>query len=292
MKTIDRRNSKPFPVKRRRRRIGRGDIALYVAASIVSLIFIYPFIISIANSFKTDAEATNAPLSLMPSSVTFAAYEQILGTWFPQALMNSVIITVVVTLSRAFINALAGYALSRLDFPGRRIVFMSIIGVLAVPGVVLLIPRFLVVHQLGIYNTYAGMIIPLLCDAAGIFIMKNYFDSIPVSIEEAARIDGAGVFRTFWSVVLPMAMPVVVTILILSFQGSWNELSHFIVAAQDPDLSPLTKAVASLTAGAGGKENRFPLKLAAAAMMTLPVAILFFVFQRRIVKSEAGAIKE
>jgi len=277
---------------RRRRKVRRGDLVLYAAASVLSLLFISPFIISIANSFKTDAQATSDPLSLIPSPVTFAAYEQILGSWFPQALTNSVIITIVVTLSRAFINALAGYALSRLDFPGRRIVFASIIGVLAVPGVVLLIPRFLVVHQLGIYNTYAGLIIPLLCDAAGIFIMKNYFDSIPVSIEEAARIDGAGVFRTFWSIVLPMALPVVVTVLILSFQGSWNELSHFIVAAQDPDLSPLTKAVASLTAGAGGKENRFPLKLAAAAMMTLPVAILFFIFQRRIVKSESGAIKE
>ena len=141
-------------------------------------------------------------------------------------------------------------------------------------GVVLLIPRFLILSELGLYDSYAGMIIPLLSTAAGVFIMKQFFDSIPESIEEAARIDGAGVFRRFWSVVLPMATPALVTIFILSFQGSWNELGHFIVARQSPELNTLTVGVAQLVSGQLGAGNQYPLQLAAAVLMSIPVVVL------------------
>ncbi len=202
----------------------------------------------VATSFKSDAEAVAAPLSLVPATWTTAAYERLfLRSDYPVWFTNSVIVTVCVTLGRVFINSLAGYALARLEFRGRGLVFALLIAVMAVPGVVLLIPKFLVINQLGIYNSYAGLIVPLLADAAGIFIMKNFFESIPRSVEEAARIDGAGPFRTYWSVVLPMATPALITLVILSFQGSWNELSHFIVAAQAPELT---------TAHQGGRRAR------------------------------------
>jgi multiple sugar transport system permease protein len=163
---------------------------------------------------------------------------------------------------------------------------------MAVPGVVLLIPKFLVIRQFGMYDSYYGLIVPLLVDAAGVFIMKNFFESIPVSVEESARIDGASIFRIYWSIVLPMARPALITIFILSFQGSWNELGHFIIAAQSTSLNTLTKGVAQLASGQLGSGNRYPLKLAASVLMTIPVAILFFIFQRRIMNSSAGAVKE
>jgi multiple sugar transport system permease protein len=191
-----------------------------------------------------------------------------------------------------FFNSLAGYALARLRFRGRGVVFAALIAVMSVPTVVLLIPKFLVINQLGIFNSYAGMILPLLVDAAGVFIMKNFFESIPESVEEQARIDGAGTFRIFWSVVLPMATPALVKIIILSFQGSWNELSHFIVSTNDPALTTLTKGVASLASGQLSQGTQYPLKLAAALIMTIPVAVMFFVFQRRIMNSTEGAVKE
>jgi len=157
---------------------------------------------------------------------------------------------------------------------------------------VLLIPKFLVIKSLGIYDSYPGMILPLLVDAAGVFIMKNFFESIPVAVEEAARIDGAGPFRTFWSIILPMARPALVTIFILSFQGSWNELTHFIISTQSPSLVTLTRGVAGLAGGGLSSGNQFPIKLAAATLMTIPVAILFFVFQKRIMNASGGAVKE
>jgi len=201
-------------------------------------------------------------------------------------------VTVFVTAGRVFFNSLAGYALARLNFRGRTIMFAGVIAVMSVPNVVLLIPKFLVINQLGIYDSYVGMIVPLLTDAAGIFIMKNFFESIPPSVEEQARIDGAGTFRVFWSVVLPMARPALVTIIILSFQGSWNELSHFIVSTQSPELTTLTRGVANLASGGLSQGTQYPLKLAAAAIMTIPVAVLFFVFQKRIMNTSEGAVKE
>ena len=267
-------------------------IALYTLLVVLAAIYIYPFLVQLATSFKTDPDAANNPAALIPDPPTTAAYEELFTrSDFPLWTFNSMLITIFVTVGRVFFDSLAGYALARLRFGGRGAVFAAVVAVMAVPSVVLLIPRFLVVNQLGIYNTYVGMILPLLVDAAGIFIMKNFFESIPVSIEEAARIDGAGTFRIYWSVVLPMARPALITLVILSFQGSWNELGHFIVSRSDPDLNTLTTGVAALAAGALGQGTQYPLKLAAALIMTIPVAVLFFVFQRYLMASAEGGVK-
>lgn len=255
--------------------------------------YIFPFIIQVATSFKTDGDAASNPMSIIANPFTTAAYTRLFANSdFPVWGLNSFIVTLIVTIGRVFFNSLAGYALARLKFPGRTVVFALLIAVMAVPGVVLLIPKFLVIKQLGIYDSYAGMILPLLVDAAGVFIMKNFFESIPASVEEAARIDGANTFQTFWHIVLPMARPALMTIIILSFQGSWNELTHFIISTQDPGLTTLTKGVAQLASGQLSQGTQYPLKLAAAALMTIPVAIVFFTFQRQIMNASAGAVKE
>jgi multiple sugar transport system permease protein len=265
----------------------------YAILVVLAVIYIMPFLIQVATSFKTDADATANPVALIPQTWSTAAYKTLfLNSDFPTWLKNSVIVTIFVTLGRVFFNSLAGYALARLHFRGRGVIFAGLVAVMAVPVVVLLIPKFLVINQLGIYDSYAGMIIPLLTDAAGVFIMKNFFESIPASVEEQARIDGAGTFRVFWSIVLPMARPALITIIILSFQGSWNELAHFIVSTQDPALTTLTKGVAALASGQLSQGSQYPIKLAAAALMTIPVAVLFFIFQRRIMNSSEGAVKE
>lgn len=290
----------PAPAPRPARRVRHlgpatltAQILTYVLLVAIAVLYIFPFLIDLATSFKTESDAANDPLSLIPQTWTTAAYERLFfNSDFPTWFKNSAIVTIVVTAGRVFFDSLAGYALARLQFRGRTAVFAALVGVMAVPNVVLLIPKFLVINQLGIYNSYAGLIIPLLADAAGVFIMKNFFESIPVSIEEQARIDGAGAFRIFWSVVLPMARPALVTIIILSFQGSWNELAHFIVAAQAPEYTTLTKGVAQLSSGALSAGTQYPIKLAAGAIMTIPVAILFFIFQRRIINASTGAVKE
>jgi multiple sugar transport system permease protein len=275
----------------RRRRVGKAITYSFLLA--LAVVYIFPFLIAVVTSFKTEPDASANPLGLAPDPATTSAFHQLYQDQdFLRWVQNSVIVTLSVTFLRVFLDSLAGYALARLRFRGRGAAFATIVAVMAVPGVVLLIPKFLVIREFGMYDTYYGMIVPLLVDAAGVFIMKNFFESIPVSVEESARIDGANLFRIYWSIVLPMARPALVTIFILSFQGSWNELAHFIISAQSTSLNTLTKGVAQLASGQLGSGNRYPLKLAASTLMTIPVAVLFFVFQRRIMSATAGAVKE
>ncbi len=227
----------------------------YGSLILFALIYILPFVIELGSSFKTDADATANPLNPIPQHWTLAAFHELAQQDFPLWFLNSTFVSISVTLGRILFDSLA-------------------------------------VNELNLYNTYAGMIMPLLADAAGVFIMKQFFESVPPSVEEAARIDGAGILRTFWSVVLPMGRPALITLTVLSFQGSWNELSNFIVSRQSPNLNTLTSGVASLVSGELGQGNQYPLKLAAALLMTIPVAIVFFVFQRRLVRGTEGAVKE
>ncbi|MFI6819477.1 carbohydrate ABC transporter permease [Micromonospora sp. NPDC050187] len=257
----------------------------YATLVFFGLVFLYPFVIQIANSFKTEPDAAANPLSPVPDPVALDGFARIFeGTAFPLWMGNSLLVTVLVTAGRVFFDSLAGYALARLRFRGRAGLFAAVVAVMAVPGVVLLIPKFLVLNQLGMYDSYAALVVPLLADAAGVFIMKQFFESIPVSVEEAARIDGAGPFRTFWSVVLPMAKPALITLTILSFQGSWNEFPHSLVAVQDPDLFTLPRGLADLVSGSLGAGTQYPLKLGAALLATIPVAIVFVIFQRYFVR--------
>lgn len=265
----------------------------YVVLIGFGLFFLYPFVIQLANTFKTEADAAANPLSPIPHPFTSTSFERIFeGTSFPLWFGNSVLMAVLVTFGRVFFDALAGYALARLKFRGRGVVFAAVLGMMAVPPVVLLIPKFLVLNQIGIYNSYTGLILPMLIDAAGIFIMKQFFESIPGEVEEAARIDGAGVFRTYWSVVLPMARPALITLTILSFQAAWNEFPHTLVSVQSRDLYTLPRGLADLVSGSLGQGTQYPLKLGAALLSIIPVAIIFLVFQRYFVRgANEGATK-
>ncbi|MER6531109.1 carbohydrate ABC transporter permease [Streptomyces sp. NPDC001508] len=272
----------------------------YVLVAGLGLLYILPFVLQLVTGFKTDPDAASHPLSLVPVTPTTAAYQRLLGLSeagdgvpFLRWLGNSAVVAVLVTAGRVLFDSMAGYALARLRFPGRGLLFGFVLAVMAVPGVALLIPKFLVLNTFGLFDTYTGMILPLMVDAAGIFIMKQFFESVPREVEEAARVDGAGVFRTFWSVVLPMARPALLTLTILSFQSSWNEFTHFLVATQSAQYETLTTGLARFVSGGLGGGTQYPLKLAAALLATVPVAALFFCFQRYFVQgANAGAVKE
>ncbi|MEU8271142.1 carbohydrate ABC transporter permease [Sphaerisporangium sp. NPDC049002] len=275
---------------------GRSLVSAFVGYAVLifsALVFLYPFVIQIANSFKTEPDATAHPLSPIPDPATLAGYDRVFfGTDLPLWLGNSLVVTIIVTVGRVFFDSLAGYALARLRFRGRRAMFGTVVAIIAVPGVVLFIPKFLVLNQLGLYDSYSALILPVIVDAAGVFIMKQFFDSIPVSVEEAARIDGAGVFRTFWSVVLPMGRPALITLTIMSFQGTWNEFPHSLVAVQSPSLFTLPRGLADLVSGSLGVGTQYPLKLGAAVLATIPVAIIFVIFQRYFIRgANEGAEK-
>ena len=268
---------------------------LYLTLLVFAFLYIYPFLIELGTAFKTETGAVQTPVNPIPHNwvVTgFTSLTEFSSGYFPLWALNSLVVAVFVTAGRVLFDSMAGYALARLRFRGRGGVFAAIIAVMAVPGVVLLVPKFLVIRTLGLYDNYGGLIIPLLADAAGVFIMKQFFESIPPSVEDAAHIDGAGTFRTFWSVVLPMARPALIALTILSFQGSWNDFADILITHQSQSLDTLPTGIGRLVSGALGAATQYPLRMAAAVIMTIPVAVIFFVFQKYIMRTGEGAVKE
>jgi multiple sugar transport system permease protein len=282
------RARRPGAGPRARRFAGYGILAIF------ALIYLGPFAIQIVTSFKTDPDSVANPLSLLPDPLSLAAWRRIFGLSaetsvpFWRWLGNSVFVSVIATVGRVLLDSLAGYALARLDFPGRRAVFAGVIGVLAVPPVVLLVPKFLVLNELGIYDTRAAMVLPLIMDATGIFLMRQFFLQIPRELEEAARVDGAGILRTYWSVIMPLARPGLITLTIISFQGTWNEFTHFLIATSNPAYETLTVGLARFQ-GSLGEGSQFPLTMGAALLTTIPVAIVFFLFQRHYIRGQLGS---
>ncbi len=267
----------------------------YLVLTAFALMFLYPFVLSLASTFKSRAEVAVHPVLPWPLDPSSRAWENILvHSDFPLWTINSVLVTVVATLLRLFLDSLAGYSLARLRWRGRGLIFTFVLAVLAVPPIVLTIPRFLVLKEMGLLNSYAGLVLPLAVDAVGIFIMKQFFESLPPELEEAARIDGANIFQAFWRIMLPLARPGLITLAILSLQGTWNEfLLPLIVVRADPDLWTLPFGLSTLgRGGAGGQSYDYPVMLAGSMLTILPLAIVFVVLQRFFVRGiAAGAVK-
>ena len=251
-----------------------------------ALLFIMPFVLAAVSSFKSLPDIAANPSSLgfdrELGSPTLDGADRLNNDRIkiPRWALNSTIQTVSVTIGRVFLASLAGYALSRLRFRGRWIIFGAIIAVQAIPGIVMVIPRFLVMKELGILNTYWGLIIPLMFDAFAIFMMKGFFDQAPREIEEAAALDGATLWQTYRYVMLPLVSPGIIALTILSVQGTWNEFLHSLLAApSNPDIRTLPVGLALLR-GAFGQSNPWNTLMLASLLTTIPMAIIFFTFQR------------
>lgn len=271
----------------------------YAVLIFFALVFIAPFLITLITSFKTDTDASLNPLGPVPHPVTLSAWDQIFGigqtasvTDIPRWLFNSAFVAAMITVARVVLDSLAGYALARLDFRGRRLIFGFIVATMAVPGVVLLIPQFLVLKQLHLFNSYPGMIIPIAADAVGIFLMRQFFLQVPLALEEAGRIDGANTWQVYWKIVLPTVRPGLITLTIISFQGSWNQFQFFLIATISPKYYTLTTGLANLVNGGLSSGNQFPLKLGASLLTIIPMGVMFFVLQKHLVRGGlAGAVK-
>ncbi|MFO7322583.1 MAG: carbohydrate ABC transporter permease [Chloroflexota bacterium] len=284
-----------------------------VVLIIFALIEILPFVFTLANSFKclpaiaaepqavipvppfgiscVDENGRVLPASEMATDLTFnpstEGYQEILNLNLPRWAANTALYSVSIMILRLVFDSLAGYALARIRFPGNRLIFLIVLGTLMVPAVVLLIPRFIILKQLGILNTYHGLILTLAADGFGIFLMKQFFESIPVEIEEAAMVDGASRFTLFWRIVLPMATPALTSLAILSFQGQWNNfMDALIIIGGNQQLWNLPLGLAFLR-GASGETLRWHQFLAGSVLTTLPMAVIFFIFQRQFVEGVA-----
>ncbi len=261
-----------------------GVVLAYAVLIAFALALILPFIFTVANSFKTTSDIVSNPQLLYPTQgFTLAGYEKILTSTqinIPRVVFNSFLFAILTMVGHLIFDSMAGYALARIGFPGRGLAFATLVGTMMVPPIVLLIPRFLILKQLNLVNTYGGLILPTIADAFGVFLMKQFFESIPVDIEEAAAIDGASRFRMFFVVILPMAVPALTALAIFGFQGAWNNFTDPLISVgSEKSLFTLPLALAFLR-GETGDVLQWDMLLSGSVLTTLPMAVIFFVFQR------------
>jgi multiple sugar transport system permease protein len=264
-----------------------GQTVLYIVLAILALLIILPLVWMLITSFKTDADAVRNPIGL-PSPISVDAYQTLgsgqqpifLWLWnsFAAAAFQTVLILVTASMG--------AYALARMEFAGKRIVFGLIISTLLVPPVVFLIPNYLIVQNFGWLDTILAITVPGAAGAFGIFFLRQFFVGLPVEIEEAARIDGAGDFRIFLQVVLPLARPALATLAVLSFLNNWNDFLWPVYVLLSPENMTLQPGLSMLQ---GAYSTHFGIVMAGAVIASVPVLILFAIAQRQIVDSVAGA---
>jgi multiple sugar transport system permease protein len=262
------------------------QVALYVAMTIFGLIMLGPFILAIFGAFKTDIDVTSYPPTLFPKTWHPENFLNVakLFPMFPRWFVNSIGLSTAVTVLNVFFCALAGYAFARLRFPARNVLFLAVLATLMIPLQVTLIPKFLIMKQLGLINTYPGVILPNISTAAGIFLMTQFMKAIPNELEEAAVIDGASKWTVFTRVILPLSAPALTALAIFSFQGQWNDFLWPLVILNDPSLFTLPLGIA----GFGGEYVQHTnWVLVGSIFTTLPMVFLVFFFQRYIIKSVA-----
>jgi multiple sugar transport system permease protein len=282
----DRTATVPPPRGRWRRRI-----AYVVLIGYAAIMFI-PFVFSLITSFKTLPDSVL--LTFIPDPFTIDAYDEVfnrLDPSLPRLFFNSGLIAAVVTTTNVVLGSIAGYAFARLRFPGRELIFLVVLATLMIPDQLRLVPVYLILNAIGFTKgvlQYAGVILVLAISATSIFLFRQYFLSIPREIEEAARMDGAGFFTTFWRVMLPLAGPALAAVAILQFQGTWNGFFWPYILLQQPDQYTVPVAI-TFFRSAGGYLTNWPPLMALVVLATIPVLILYLFFQRYFVEGIAAS---
>ncbi len=269
-------------------------IVRYFLLALMTVILLGPFILALLGSFKTGAEVLAWPPTLLPTQWHAENYslvwnqitDQNGNSLFPQWLINSVFLAGTHVVLQLFLCSLAAYAFARLKFPGQKLVLTVIVATLMIPGVVLLIPKYLILNKMGLVDNYLAIIIPGAVGATGIFLLTQFFRAIPKDLEEAAVMDGAGLFTVYWRVILPLAKPALATLAILEFQGAWNSFQNELVLLNTQDKFPLTVGLASLKGAYTGNIN---LILAASMFNTVPAVLIFIFFSRYFVQGSTYA---
>ncbi|HET8912646.1 MAG TPA: carbohydrate ABC transporter permease [Ktedonobacteraceae bacterium] len=262
----------------------------YVVLVIFALMFLFPFAWMIATSLKTNTEALTNPTALLPAVPQWGNYPEVITTLnFWRETLNSLIMALGVTLGQILLAALAGYAFARLPFFGRDVLFILILATLIIPFEVLFVPLYLMLAGWGGWlNTFSALIVPSLANPFAIFVFRQFFITVPKELDEAAMIDGAGYYRTFSLVMLPLAGPAVATVFILTFLAEWSSLLKPLVFNSSPDMYTLQQGLAiTLNRGADLVPNVATLMAGVVLASIVPV-VMFLLGQKYFVRSVAS----
>ncbi|WP_026735813.1 carbohydrate ABC transporter permease [Fischerella sp. PCC 9605] len=263
-------------------------LTIYGLLGAIALVTLFPLLWLISTALKSQTENIfQSPPQLLPSQPTL---ENFVSVWqtnpFGQYLFNSTLVAVLTVGLNLLFCALAAYPLARLSFPGRDWIFIAIVSTIMIPFQIVMIPLYILTVQLGLRNTYLGMIFPSLASAFGIFLLRQAFMSVPKEMEEAARMDGCSELGLWWNIMLPAIRPALVTLAIFVFIGSWSDFLWPLIVIQDENLYTLPLGVAKL---AGTFSLDWRLVAAGSVISIVPVLILFLFLQRYIVPTETGS---
>jgi len=256
-----------------------------VLGIVLGLLTVFPLVWMISGSFKTAAEVNSS--ALLPTDPTLENYRYVFTQVpFLRYMLNSFVVSATVTVLALWFHSMAAYALARLKFRGRDTIFLLIFSTLLVSLPVILIPTFVVVRSLGLVDSYAGLIVPAIFNAFGIFLLRQFYVSLPAELEEAALVDGASYWRIYRSVILPLSRPILAALAVFFFLANWNAFVWPLTITSDPDLRVVQLGIATFQQQYAGDWNYV---LAAATVAALPTLLIFFFFQRQIVESIKNA---
>jgi len=278
--------AEPF-VPRRARSEAVRRIVLYVVLVAFALLFFTPFVWTISTSFKTLPDS--AYFNLVPHPFTTEAWKSVWNDYdFKRYALNSLFLAVTVTLLNLFLASLGGYAFARLRFPGREVLFLLVLGTLMIPDQLRLIPVFVMLTKWHLIGNFSGYILINLVTAVNLFFMRQYFLTIPRDFEEAAKLDGAGYFKTYWRIMLPLAGPAIAALAILQFQGTWNDFFWpLILFGQGSEhMYTMQLGLAQLTLT---YQTQWPQMMAGSIMAIAPILVIFLVFQRFFISGVTAA---
>lgn len=292
----DARNTKrtdAAAVSKRRGHPGRvARVARWILLALGALAFLFPFYYMVIGSLQTKPDPTPAGAFPNPANITLQNYVEINERIsLLSGLVNSGIFTGGVLLFTVVFGVLAGYALSVLYWRGRGVTFAIALLVQIVPFQLLMIPLYvLIARDYGLADTHMGMILPFAINSAAVLIFRQYFLQVPRALFDAARIDGASELRVLWSVALPLVRPALLTVVLLTFIGPWNEFLWPFLITKDPSLQPLAVSLANyITTISGSASNPFGAILAGAVVLAIPAVVLFVIFQRQFQSSDIGS---
>jgi len=260
----------------------------YIIMITLALVFLLPMLWMLSTSLKPKREWFGSTIEWIPKTLTLENYQRIfssgstpLGRWF----INSLLVATVTTLLILAIDALAAYAYARMEFPGRKALFALLLATLFLPGIMFLVPNFVTVANLGLLNNYAGVIVPALAGVYGVFFLRQFFETIPKELEEAAEIDGANKLQTFYQIALPLSKPALATLGIITFLGSWNDFLWPLLVLKDRQLQTLQPGLRTLQ---GAYTSEYGLMMAGAVIVAVPVLLIYIALQRFVVASVAS----
>ncbi len=260
--------------------------SVYMILTAGAIVFGYPFVWMIAGSFKPELDI--ASLGILPARITMHSYEAVF-TKIPivRAFANSLIVSSTVTMSVVVFGSIVGYALAKLQFAGRQFLYVLILFTMMIPFQIVLIPQYVLMVKLGWTDSYLGLIAPTMMSAFSITLFRQFFQSIPSALIDAARIDGCSELRILFAIVWPLSRPVLITVAILTFMTSWNEVLWPLMVVRERSLMTMPQLVTLFTIG-GEAESQLGAVLAAATLLSLPVIVAYAFFQRYFIESMAS----